>query len=51
LKLKILVELFKVKAHDTDVYNNRVDFLATSAHLNVDNELLDINYQNLETLK
>jgi ribonuclease HI len=50
-KLRISLELFKVKAHDADVYNNRVDYLANAAHLKVDNELLDINYQNIDMLK
>jgi hypothetical protein len=49
--LNISVELYKVKAHDTNIYNNRVDYLAAAAHLNVDNELLAINYQNIETIK
>jgi ribonuclease HI len=35
--LNISVELHKVKAHDTNIYNNRVDYLAAAAHLNVDN--------------
>jgi ribonuclease HI len=37
--LNISVELFKVKAHNQDIYNNRVDSLASLAHQHIDDML------------
>jgi hypothetical protein len=50
-ELKLCVEIEKVKAHDKDVYNNYVDYLATEAHKKIDELILDIKYQNVESLR
>jgi hypothetical protein len=50
-ELKLSIDLFKVKAHDKDIYNNRADYLASIAHQDIDNLILDINYHNIESIK
>jgi hypothetical protein len=50
-KLKLSIKLEKVKAHDKDIYNNHVDYLASEAHKVIDELILDVNYYNIESLQ